>query len=147
MKKIFTINDIPSIVQNDLLPRLATYKIFTFTGPLGAGKTTLIKNFLKQCGVTTVVTSPTFAYVNTYSDDKNKRTFHHFDLYRLTSLEAFIDAGFDEYLQSPSDWILIEWPEIIAPLLASAQHTPQVCKVLLTYGPKGLSSRQIEIIP
>ena len=32
-----------------LLPRCA---VFTFTGPLGAGKTTLVQKLLKRCGGT-----------------------------------------------------------------------------------------------
>ena len=98
MKTQFTVDQIEQVVKEHLLPKLKGCRIFTFTGPLGAGKTTLIKTFLKECGVNGGVTSPTFTYVNTYKTDDGK-TFHHFDLYRLSDLQSFLSAGFDEYFQ------------------------------------------------
>ncbi len=90
--------------------------IFAFTGPLGAGKTTLIRQILQQAEVAQLVTSPTFTYVNGYQNDK-QQLFYHFDLYRIETLDAFIAAGFNEYLYAPGSWALIEWPEVIMPLL------------------------------
>ncbi len=107
-----------------LLPRCA---VFTFTGPLGAGKTTLVKKLLKRCGVEVLVTSPTFTYFITYHNELNQ-TFHHFDLYRMKNLAEFKEVGFDEYLYAPNSWAFIEWPEIIMPLL-----TRQVCHVEIDY--------------
>lgn len=95
---------------------LVTNSVIAFIGPLGAGKTTLIRELLKSLGVTQLVTSPTFTYVNAYSNEINQ-TFYHFDLYRLNSLDQFLQAGFDEYLYTPNSWAFIEWPEIIMPLL------------------------------
>ncbi len=89
-------------------------------------KTTLIKEFLRQCGVTEVVQSPTFTYLNVYQGDKGAE-FYHFDLYRLSANQDFIDAGFYEYLYAPKSWAVIEWPEIIMPLL---KH--RVCHVTMT---------------
>ena len=147
MKKIFTTTEIPTLVKNDLVPRLSQYKIFTFSGPLGAGKTTIIKELLKQCGVTTTVTSPTFTYLNIYQDSFKKHTFYHFDLYRLTTAESFIDAGFDEYLYMPNSKILIEWPEVIKPLLATTQNVSPLCQITLNFAPNNPTFRHIEIIP
>jgi tRNA threonylcarbamoyladenosine biosynthesis protein TsaE len=100
--------------------------IFTFSGPLGAGKTTLIKRLLAHWGVTELVTSPTFTYVALYR--VGDFTFYHFDLYRLKTLSEFMEAGFDEYLYEPKSVSLIEWPGIIEPLL-----THKVCKISLDY--------------
>lgn len=93
-----------------------TTQIFTFTGPLGAGKTTFIQSFLRANGVEGVITSPTFTYVNTYHTAEGN-TYYHFDLYRLTSVEEFLSLGFDEYLYKKNSWALIEWPEVISSLL------------------------------
>jgi tRNA threonylcarbamoyladenosine biosynthesis protein TsaE len=90
--------------------------IITFTGPLGAGKTTLVQAFLRALGVTDSITSPTYTYVNIYQN-KQGRTFYHFDLYRINSIDDFIESGFNEYLYAPNSLALIEWPDIIAPLL------------------------------
>jgi len=90
--------------------------VFTFVGPLGVGKTTLIGTLLRECGIDADIQSPTFTYLNTYVNAKGE-TFYHFDLYRLKSRADFTAAGFDEYLYEPASWALIEWPEIIMPLL------------------------------
>lgn len=91
-------------------------KIFTLTGPLGAGKTSLIKSLLACYGVQEPITSPTYAYMNVYSN-VHDCLFYHFDLYRLDTIQDFIDAGFDEYLNTDHSVVVVEWPEIIKPLL------------------------------
>ena len=123
---IFSQDDLP-LVAGQLVALMDRYKIFTFTGPLGAGKTSLIAQMLKQKGVTQAVTSPTFTYVNLYENDKGQ-LFYHFDLYRIETLQAFIAAGFNEYLYVPNSWAFIEWPEVIMPLLTEA-----VCHCTIDY--------------
>ena len=98
-----------------ILPYLEQHPIIALTGSLGAGKTTLAKEVLQTLGVQDVITSPTYSYVNSYRTESH--TIYHFDLYRLGSLDEFIDLGFDEYLHMPHAIVLIEWPEVIAPLL------------------------------
>lgn len=122
----YSLDTIDTVVEvlHGLMPQCA---VFTFTGPLGAGKTSLVKKLLKRCGIEEVITSPTFTYFITYHNEKGE-TFYHFDLYRLKSLEEFRAVGFDEYLYNPNSWCFIEWPEIIMPLL-----THQVCHVTIDY--------------
>jgi tRNA threonylcarbamoyladenosine biosynthesis protein TsaE len=104
-----------------------TCSIYTFAGSLGAGKTTLVQALLRRFGVTGPIASPTFTYVHTYQGNQDQ-TIYHFDTYRLPSLNAFIAAGFDEYLYQPNSYAFIEWPEIIEPLLQD-----RVCRVELEY--------------
>lgn len=126
-KKIeYTLCDIERVAKN-LKQLLNDCSVLTFTGPLGAGKTTLIKELLRQCGISQTVTSPTFTYMNMY-EDPSGRTFYHFDLYRIGSMQEFQEAGFDEYLYEPESHALIEWPEHILPLL-----THKVCHVAIDY--------------
>ncbi len=122
----YTINDVASVAAK-LKERLPNCSVITFTGPLGAGKTTLIKELLRQCGVQETVTSPTFTYLNLY-ENQSGETFYHFDLYRIGSMYEFQEAGFDEYLYEPGSYALIEWPEYILPLLSK-----QVCHVTIGY--------------
>jgi tRNA threonylcarbamoyladenosine biosynthesis protein TsaE len=103
------------------------YQVFTFTGALGTGKTTLVRALLRRCGVTEVITSPTFTYVNVYENDQGQ-TFYHFDAYRVKSAADFKAAGFDEHLYQPTSWAFIEWPEVVSPLLTHA-----VCHITLDY--------------
>ena len=44
----------------------AKHKIILFYGEMGVGKTTLIKEIVKQLGVLDNVSSPTFSLVNEY---------------------------------------------------------------------------------
>lgn len=126
-KNIFTIDSINSLAHDFyLLKNQCT--IYTFTGPLGAGKTTLVKALLKEFGVHVPITSPTFNYLNVYENSKGE-VLYHFDLYRLKNINEFLEAGFDEFLFTPNSWTFIEWPEIIQPLL-----TKNVCAIALDYG-------------
>jgi len=123
---IYGLSDV-AVLARKLQVLMLQCNVLTFSGPLGAGKTTLIRTLLHQCGVIEPITSPTFTYVNIYKNQDNKY-FYHFDLYRIASLQDFCAAGFDEYLYLPNSWSLIEWPEVIMPLLIHA-----VCQVSLNY--------------
>jgi tRNA threonylcarbamoyladenosine biosynthesis protein TsaE len=145
MEAQIALNEIPALVASNLISRLANKNIITLTGPLGTGKTTLIKEILKQLGISEIVPSPTFGYVNTYQT-KNK-TIHHFDLYRIHSLEDFIGAGFQDYLDEKNSIIFIEWPETIAPLLKSDKYQDRVCTICIKHIPKNSQKRLVSVIP
>jgi tRNA threonylcarbamoyladenosine biosynthesis protein TsaE len=125
-KVIFSEDEIEDVVTY-LYNQLNDCKIMAFSGPLGAGKTTLIRALLHKCGIKGPVTSPTFIYVNRYITEDGK-IFYHFDLYRIKSLFDFLDAGFDEYFYEPNSWCFIEWPEVIKPVLPSG-----TCFIMLNY--------------
>lgn len=133
-----------SVYGIDEIEKMANYlyslkdqcDIYTFTGSLGAGKTTLVQQLLQCYGVVGTITSPTFTYVQIYQGQAGQ-TLYHFDLYRLQSANDFIQAGFDEYLYKPNSLCFIEWPEIIEPLLGGKR----VCHVSLDY--YGLEERQM----
>lgn len=111
---IYSLDHIDSIAA-DLASMAKTAAIMTFTGPLGAGKTTMVRALLRASGITGTITSPTYTYVNLYKN-KQGRTFYHLDLYRIDSVDDFVQAGFNEYLYAPASVALIEWPNVIAPL-------------------------------
>jgi tRNA threonylcarbamoyladenosine biosynthesis protein TsaE len=88
---------------------------FAFYGPIGAGKTTLIKAICKELGAEGLVTSPSFALVNEYSISDEVLAYH-FDLYRINSIEELYDLGYEEYFYGPN-YLFVEWAEKAESLL------------------------------
>ena len=64
-----TTNDL-DVIAKAILSDLRDTNIFAIAGKMGAGKTTLIKSFCNVLGVMEMVSSPTFALVNEYTDAK-----------------------------------------------------------------------------
>lgn len=90
-------------VQNASVLRLHV----NLVGDLGAGKTTLVRGVLRGLGYTGRVKSPTYPLLETYQIGDCHLA--HFDLYRLETTEAFVEAGFDEYFAGPGVRF-VEWP-------------------------------------
>ncbi len=109
-----TTDDLPTIALK-ILECMREERIFVFKGPMGAGKTTLIKAFCDVLEVVDGVTSPTFSLVNEYSRDGGGSVYH-FDFYRIKKIEEVYDIGYEEYFYS-NEYCFIEWPEMIRELL------------------------------
>ena len=113
MNKTYTLNEISKIAQ--LIIDSASNKVLLFYGEMGVGKTTLIKEIVRQLGVNDVVSSPTFSLVNEYLSLQGE-TIYHFDFYRINNEEEALDMGVDEYFDS-ANWCLVEWPENVKNLV------------------------------
>jgi tRNA threonylcarbamoyladenosine biosynthesis protein TsaE len=79
-------------------------------GPLGAGKTTLVRMLCEARGVRDLsqVTSPTFALIHEYAGVHGSVV--HADLYRLRKPEELEHMGWDDLLARAA-LTVIEWPE------------------------------------
>jgi tRNA threonylcarbamoyladenosine biosynthesis protein TsaE len=77
-------------------------------GPLGAGKTTFARAFLRAAtgNRRLEVPSPSFTLVQSY--DTSIGAVHHFDLWRLEGQGGLAELGWDE---ARADIVLVEWPD------------------------------------
>ncbi len=112
-----TINSLDTIhaAARQFADSIGTSRVFAFYGKMGAGKTTFVKALCEVLGCTDVITSPTFAIVNEYTDGEGSPVYH-FDFYRIKKLNEVYDMGYEEYFYSGA-LCLIEWPELIEDIL------------------------------
>lgn len=83
------------------------------SGPLGAGKTELVRGIAEGLGADAAeVASPTFALVHEYGPPGQAPLLVHADLYRLLGLPpaSLQDLGLAEARASGSV-VVVEWPE------------------------------------
>ena len=83
-------------------------KIFLH-GPVGAGKTTLVRMILIAMGIDERISSPTYTLANSYYHYKYG-DIYHLDCYRVNDERYFYDADLDVYLDG---LCFIEWPDNI----------------------------------
>ncbi len=86
-----------------LARRLRPSDLVRLEGPLGAGKTTLVRGLLEALGHQGPVRSPTFNLLQTFDTDP---PVLHADLYRVASAEG---TGLEDYLDTHV--VLVEWPD------------------------------------
>jgi tRNA threonylcarbamoyladenosine biosynthesis protein TsaE len=87
---------------------LQNHDLIVLTGPLGAGKTCLIKGIGLGLGIKEDdIKSPSFTLVNEYYG-----TFplYHFDLYRIKESQELYQIGWDDYLLRDGIAV-VEWGE------------------------------------
>ena len=105
----YTLTDLTNLASEVLITLQDAPRVWLFRGQMGAGKTTLSKELIKQLGVGESVQSPTFSLVNEYLNKKGQ-SIYHFDLYRLKNVQEALAIGIEEYLDS-GNYCIIEWPE------------------------------------
>lgn len=106
-------------------------------GPLGSGKTHLIKGIAAGAGAEDRrrITSPTFVIVNEYS---GRLDIYHIDAYRLNSVAEFEMLGFDDFC-NPQSVVLIEWADRVE----SALHDLNYVRIELEHA--GKTTRKIHL--
>jgi tRNA threonylcarbamoyladenosine biosynthesis protein TsaE len=79
------------------------------SGPLGAGKTQLVKGLAHGLGIGGRVHSPTFTLIHEYAG--GRLPLAHLDLFRLDSPAQILGAGLEPYLLQPPGVTVVEWIE------------------------------------
>lgn len=117
-------------------PRLTIW----IEGDLGAGKTTLVRGFLRGAGYAGKVRSPTYTLVEPYETPRLR--CHHFDLYRLAHPEELEYLGVRDLLEQESV-LLVEWPE-----RGGDELPPADLLIRIRYeGVGGMEGRRLELVP
>lgn len=100
----------------------------TLQGPLGAGKTTLVRHLLKALGVSGRIKSPTYTVMEPYH--VGGLDIAHFDFYRFHDPREWEDAGLRDVF-ARSGLKLAEWPD----KAAGALPTPDIALDIAVQAP------------
>ena len=85
---------------------LSSELVFLY-GDLGAGKTTLVRGYLRGLGVQGAVKSPTYTLLESY--EIGSLRVYHFDFYRIVDPRELGYIGIDD-LMGEQAVKLVEWP-------------------------------------
>ncbi|MHC4426160.1 MAG: tRNA (adenosine(37)-N6)-threonylcarbamoyltransferase complex ATPase subunit type 1 TsaE [Planctomycetota bacterium] len=112
-------------------------EVIAVCGPLGSGKTHLIKGIAAGAGAKDHkhINSPTFVIVNEYA---GRLDIYHIDAYRLNSVSEFEMLGFDDFCH-PQSVVLIEWADKIESALKALVY------VRIELGYAGRTKRNIHV--
>ena len=94
-----------------LTKKFPNLRILLLHGPLGAGKTTLVKGIAKSLRINEPITSPTFPLSQHYPT--GSPPLIHIDLYRIKETSAANEFFLQEEEESKSmdALMVVEWPE------------------------------------
>ena len=121
-----------------LLARLIrTGDVVTLSGPLGVGKTALVRAILTGLGHEGEVPSPTFAIVQPY--EALEPPVWHADLYRIEDPSELDEIGLDT---AADGVLLVEWPE-----RAGEGAWPEALRLTLDFAPDGARRLTAQVPP
>jgi tRNA threonylcarbamoyladenosine biosynthesis protein TsaE len=111
--------------------------VITFSGPLGAGKTSIARGLLAALGLAGEAPSPSFAIVQPYAPPEVRMPVLHVDLYRIEDPEEIEELGLDEALAD--SLLVVEWPERVP------GRWPDALALTLTIEPDGSRALTAEV--
>ena len=111
--------------------------VIALSGPLGVGKTTLVRGFLTALGYQDEVPSPSFAIVQPY--EELDPPAWHVDLYRLEDPSELAELGLDA---ADDAVLLVEWPE-----RAGESAWRQALRLSLEFGEAGARRLTAQVPP
>ncbi|MFO0837924.1 MAG: tRNA (adenosine(37)-N6)-threonylcarbamoyltransferase complex ATPase subunit type 1 TsaE [Phycisphaerae bacterium] len=90
-------------------------ELLALRGPLGAGKTALVRGIAEGLSVPPdEVASPTFVLLREYA---GRLRLLHLDCYRLADAAELLDVGWDEFRADSHSVVALEWSDRAAELI------------------------------
>lgn len=116
--------------------KTSTLPVFmAISGPMGVGKSTLIRGLLTLIGVSGVRGSPTYLRESVYQLPHGRFSAVHSDWYRIKSEDELFSLGWEERLLDASTHCFVEWPEkapvFISRILTHARSSWQIVLINL----------------
>ena len=108
------------LLGSTLTKKFPDISILLLNGPLGAGKTTLVKGIAKSLKIKETITSPTFPLSQHYPS--GQPPLIHIDLYRIeepvAANEFFLQE--EEEAKAIGAFLVVEWPERLSLVMPDA---------------------------
>jgi tRNA threonylcarbamoyladenosine biosynthesis protein TsaE len=104
-RRTFSNEDELRSFARDLARRLVPGDVVALSGPLGAGKTTLVRAIVEELHGADETTSPTFTFRHRYPGSP---PVDHLDLYRIGDPRESLELGLEEVFEGASI-VLVEW--------------------------------------
>lgn len=99
-----------------LAPQIRVGDIVLLEGPLGAGKTVIVRGIVEGLdpAAAGLVTSQSYVVAGQYP---SRPSVTHLDLYRLSHVDEVIALGYEELIYGDDQIVCVEWPALLVPLL------------------------------
>jgi tRNA threonylcarbamoyladenosine biosynthesis protein TsaE len=109
----FTFKQMESVAKN-IISYLKPGTIVALQGPMGSGKTSLVKKIIELLEVKDMISSPTYSYLNRYQGvlDGQKIMINHADLYRVGE-DQLEELAILDFLYQDTDLSFVEWPAVL----------------------------------
>lgn len=113
--------------------------LILLNGELGAGKTHITKGMAEALGISQVIKSPTYNYVNEYKFKDNK--LYHMDAWKIQNKQDLEALGFYEWFKK-GNVIVVEWPSVIMAL--DEEFFENLKYIFVEFINTGVESRQLK---
>ncbi|HMO18209.1 MAG TPA: tRNA (adenosine(37)-N6)-threonylcarbamoyltransferase complex ATPase subunit type 1 TsaE [Oligoflexia bacterium] len=129
----------------ELVRGLPGRSIIGLSGPLGVGKTAMVRAIAKLFDLDKEVSSPSYVLENRYERTSNNYEssvlIRHWDLYRLVGLSSYPEDIIVFSDDHEIELVIIEWPEVFSDLLPILS-----VRIDMAFDPLMEDSRIIQIV-